>query len=47
MEYVLAEIGCHLLGLLEATMDLLGLIKGVIASECLPFSFGILLEKKR
>ena len=46
MEYVLAEVRRHLLSLLQAPVQLLRLVEGVVATEGLPLAFGVLLEEQ-
>ena len=46
VEHILAEVRGHFLCLLKATVSLLGLIEGVISTEGLTFSLGVLLQEK-
>ena len=47
MEDIFAKIWGHFFGLLQASMQLLSLIERVVATQGLPLTFGVLLEKQR
>ena len=46
MEDVLAEVGSHLLGLLQTSVQLLCFVEGVVAAKGLALAFSILLEEQ-